>query len=48
MIREAIEMLGPVGCLPSSEATLLRGPTLTDEAEVLVEGIRRMAGQQGR
>lgn len=44
MIREAIETLGPVGAIASSEAVLLQGPTFTDEAEELVRGIQRMVG----
>jgi hypothetical protein len=48
MIREAVETLGPVGALPSQEGIIAtRGPTLLDEAEVLVEGIRRIA-EEGR
>jgi hypothetical protein len=44
MIRETIETVGPVGALPSDEGVITtRGPTLLDEAEVLVEGIRRIA-----
>ena len=41
MIREAIELHGPPGILPSEERT--PGPYLTDEAEVLVRAIVRLA-----
>ena len=42
MIREALETLGPVGCLEASEQ-MSHGPTFIGEATVLVEGIKAMA-----
>lgn len=45
MIRDAIEELGPVVALPSSEAVvMLYGPEPVHEAEALIEGIRKIAG----
>lgn len=43
MIRDAIEMLGPVGVLISPEAVLLKyGPEPVHEAEAIVEAIREI------
>lgn len=44
MIREAIELLGPVGALKASEH--LDGPTFMHEAEALVAGIQRIASHR--
>lgn len=44
MIREAVETLGPVGCMPSSEAVATRiAPTFTAEAEAIVAGIQKIS-----
>jgi hypothetical protein len=46
MIREAIETLGPVGVLPSSEAVMGQiGPEPVHEAEALVEGIKKLKAE---
>lgn len=42
MIREAVEKFGPTAALESREASLLRGPTPTDEAESIVEALGRL------
>lgn len=41
MIREAVETLGPVGAMSSSEN--LDGPTFMHEADEIVSGIKRIA-----
>lgn len=41
MIREAVETLGPVGCIRAEEH--LDGPTFMHEAEELVRGIVKIA-----
>lgn len=44
MIREAVETLGPVGCMMSGEAVCgLISPTPMGEAEAIVAGIMKMA-----
>lgn len=43
MIREAIgELFGPLASLESEEAVLLRGPSLTDDAEAIIEALQRV------
>lgn len=43
LIRETVETLGPPGCIQSEEQ--LPDPTFTAEAEELVKGIRKIAGE---
>jgi hypothetical protein len=49
MIREAVEMLGPPGILPSEEAVLaLYGAEPVHEAQAIVEALTKMlAGRNG-
>jgi hypothetical protein len=43
MIREAVEMLGPPGILPSEEAVLtLYGPEPVHEGKAIVEALTKM------
>lgn len=43
MIRDAIEELfGPTASLESEEATLLRGPLYTHEAEAIIDALQRV------
>lgn len=45
MIRDAIEELGPVGVMRSSEVVAcLDGPTPEMEAEEIIRGIQRIVG----
>lgn len=44
MIREAVETLGPVGCIPSEEHICGQdGPGFMNEADALVAGIMKIA-----
>lgn len=46
MIREAVETLGPVGCMVSEEHTACAvAPTPQAEAEAIIAGIQKIAEQ---
>jgi hypothetical protein len=48
MIREAVEELGPPGCIQSEEwVCATRGPTPMAEAEEIVRGIHKIAAERG-